>query len=90
MTLTGCKDVYKRQDAFYERLARLLSQRELTQALDALRRQAAHAGVELDEAARRAQSDEAQRALLLRNAAETLHMLERIDWRELSLSLIHI
>lgn len=76
-----------RSDAFYERLARLLSQRELTQALDALRRQAAHAGVELDEAARRAQSDEAQCALLLRNAAETLHMLERIDWRELSCAL---
>ena len=79
-------------DAFYERLMRLLSRRELPGALDALRRHAREHGVEPEEAARRAQAAEALNALLLQNAVETLHTLERLDWRELSCALgsVHI
>ena len=79
-------------DAFYERLMRLLSRRELPGALDALRRHAREHGVEPEEAARRAQAAEAMNAILLKNAVETLHTLERLDWRELSCALgsVHI
>lgn len=74
-------------DAFYERLARLLAERELPDALNQLRRHAEGAGVDVDEAARRAQAGEARCAIMIRNAIDTLNMLKLIDWRELSCAL---
>lgn len=84
---------YARPDCFYERLLQLLNRSGRPgELLEDVRRHAQAHGVNPDEAARRAQAGEAQRALLLKNAVETLRTLERIDWRELTCALgsVHI
>ena len=77
----------RRAPEFYEKLAQMLEMRGMAARLGELRAHMRALGLDLDETVRAAQTAGAQNALLIKNAKETLHTLDRIDWRKLTCAL---
>lgn len=77
----------RRAPEFYEKLAQMLETRGMEARLGELRAHMRALGLDLDETVRAAQTAGAQNALLIKNAKETLHTLDRIDWRKLTCAL---